>query len=121
MPKKKWNPNYTDTDYKEEVSRYFNKLRKSTLKQFSLDACIRFMENLPDDEEANDEGFYDDGADYAMWGYALTGDWEEMEDEGQEMWKWVRFYEKFFGCDLLILISQYKKPTKLNEYIKAIE
>ncbi len=51
----------------------------------------KFLELLPSEEEIEahsdyDEGITGDGDDYIAWGYALTGDWKEMENEGREVW-----------------------------------
>ena len=52
--------------------------------------CLKFNELLPTEKQVRKHSRYDghtgDGDDYIAWGFALTGEWEEMEDEGHKVW-----------------------------------
>lgn len=88
---KRLNPKYTHTDYVAEWAMY--EVSKSPLRVLSIDFCIRFLEVMPSDETAHQNGFHGDHVDYALWGRALHGWWIEDEKGGGEVWKWIRIWE----------------------------
>lgn len=98
--KKFFNPHYSQDDFDNEVDRLFKSGNDTPLGHPSLNACIRFIENLPSEEEKEEnipEDIGNDAEDYKSWGYAIYGDWEDAEDEGHQMWKWYRLYTRMLN------------------------
>lgn len=126
---KLWNTRYTQKQYYADMKALFDPKKKSPLIQPSIDACIRFLENLPSEEQVEKgyEGISSDGADYASWGYALTGRFEEMDREGGIMFDWVNLYKLWFGVKENNLASHFSdlanafaNPGVMVEYLEDI-
>jgi len=57
--------------------------------------CKKFLELLPSDKKVMKENnlkHAGDSVDYLAWGYALTGNWEELEEEGRDVWNAIYEY-----------------------------
>ena len=110
------NPDYKETDYRKEYREYFRS--KDPLRQLSLNFVIRFWEKTPTLEFLQNHFSPEDieslGFEGLVWGYALTGKFNDHLEEGNEVIKWKSFYEHSFGGRLETFASSV---TQILDYL----
>lgn len=128
-----FNAIYTEEMYIAERNAYFIEeggMSSRILQQLSMDFIIRFCEKLDqaDEDEASSAAGYKkgrtgDGTDYAMWGFALWGDYEEDEEGGGEVWNWKRFYERALRKSMrhTVDLCSFNSPAELSAYIFELD
>lgn len=103
--------------YYAEGNAFWDPNNVDPLKILTLNFCIRFMEELPDEIEAEEEGYSGDSLDYAAWGKALTGDWVEDEVRGGTTWLWVRHWERLLGQEKELV--GFTKPDQIKDILET--
>lgn len=102
---------YTLQDFFNERDELLNETQLVPSPKF----CETFIKRLPDEEEVNGVGYYNDASDYHAWGKSLTGD-IDIDGEGMagriKVWNWVSIWES---------LKNYKKEPNIENQKALLE